>query len=77
MQSASKVDSSGMMELRDRVNRVLSNRQSACPFNAISTQTTAANFIRKTNVELMQAALIDRKWLGDRVQKMADGGKWK
>lgn len=77
MQSASKVDTSGMMELRDRVNRVLSNRQSACPFNAISTQTTAANFIRKTNVELMQAALIDRKWLGDRVQKMADGGKWK
>ncbi len=65
------------MELRYRDDMVLSNRQSATLFNAISTQTMpAANFIRKTNAELMQVALIGRKWLSDKARKMGDGKKW-
>lgn len=55
-------DSSDMMELGYQHNKVLSNRQSASLFNAISTQTVPVpNFIRKTNAELMQVALIGRK----------------
>lgn len=52
------------MQLCYQDNRVLSNRQSATLFNAISTKAMlAANFIRETNTELMQVALalVSRK----------------
>lgn len=66
------------MELCYQNNRVLSNRQSASQFNAISTQTVpAANFIKKTNAELMQVTLTDRKWLSDKVRKVGDSREWK
>lgn len=67
-----------MMKLCYLDNMVLSNWQSATLFNAISAQTiTAANFIRKTNAEIMQVALTGRKRLRDKMRKVGEGGKGK
>lgn len=51
-----------LMKLSYGVNRVISNRQSASLFNAITVQTVpGGNLIGKTNAQIMKGTLTNRK----------------